>query len=323
MSSSTKPGVSWWNKLKEGTQKLADKGSASFGENGFVVLLLVVFVLLFVIVIIYISFKIRSANLEGKQLVKDPVRLDQLAKPLVVPNSEIPTTVVGLEYSFAFWVYIGNLQQTSTMTTTNSHKLVFYRGEADKLTSANPVVVLDGVNSRMHIVIKTTQSTLDGADYNQDLSSITRRNCFLDTANATCLDSHNKHVVMSIDYVPIQRWVHVVFTIDNKLLTVYLDGDVYSVKSVDEFRSLKNLASSLVVDKTNGDVFVGKNMSIANGNTVDGYLSNLEFYNYAMSIDDVKRAYYRGPYKKSWLSFVGLSDYGVRTPIYKLSEEDS
>ena len=128
---------------------------------------------------------------------------------------------------------------------------------------------------------------------------------------------------MSIDYVPIQRWVHVVFTIDNKLLTVYLDGDVYSVKSVDEFRSLKNLASSLVVDKTNGDVFVGKNMSIANGNTVDGYLSNLEFYNYAMSIDDVKRAYYRGPYKKSWLSFVGLSDYGVRTPIYKLSEEDS
>jgi len=320
MSSPAKTGESWWNKAKDFAKSTAEKGSSTFGENGFVVMLIVAFVLLFVIVMIYISFKIRSSKLEGKNLVKEPVRVDQLAKPLVVPNSEIPVTVVGLEYSYSLWVYIANLEQTSTNSAQSSHKIVFYRGQAENLQSANPIVVLDGVNSKMHIVIKTTNSTLTDINYTQDLSQITSRNCFLDTVSTECLANQNTHAIISVDYVPIQRWVHIAFTIDNKLLTVYLDGDVYSVKSIDEFKSMKNRA--IVLDKTNGDIFVGKNVAVANGNTFDGYVSSLGFYNYAMSIDDVKIAYNRGPYKKNWLSYFGLGDYGVRAPIYKISEED-
>jgi hypothetical protein len=87
----------------------------------------------------------------------------------------------------------------------------------------------------------------------------------------------NKHIIMPIDYVPLQRWVHVLFTVDNKLVTVYMDGEIYSVKSVDELKTAKQLPENLVFDKTTGSMFVGKNPLIGNGSTMTGYLSRLSF----------------------------------------------
>ncbi len=325
----TNAGKSTFSKLSSTFSDTSSKLKSQVGENGFVVLMLIIFVLIFVIVIIYVSFKIRSSNLQGKRLTSQPYKLDALAKPVQIVNADIPATVVGLEFSYCFWVYVANLEQTSTTNTSSNHKIIWFRGPVgDKLTSANPVVLVDGTNSKMYIVLKTTNSSLSatpGIPYENDLTLITERNCFLDTTAATCnmSDTENRHVIMSIDYVPIQRWVHVAFTVDNKLITLYLDGDIYSVKSVDEFKSQKNLASSLVLDKSLGDIWVGKNPAIANGNTLNGYLSRLEFYNYSMSVNDVRDSYNAGPYKKSWLSYVGLGDYGVRAPIYKLSEENS
>ena len=323
----TNAGKSTFSKLSSTFKDTSSKLKSKWGENGFVILLLIIFVLIFVIVIIYVSFKIRSSNLQGKRLTSQPVKLDDLAKPVQVVNADIPSTVVGLEFSYCFWVYVANLEQTSTSTTSTNHKLIWFRGaSSDKLTSANPLVIVDGVNSKMHIVLKTTRSTLSSTvkgalPYESDLTQVTGKNCFMNTTSPTCLPDNNSHVIMTIDYIPIQRWVHVAFSVDNKLITVYLDGDIYSVKSVDEFKSQKKLDSNLVLDKTLGDIWVGKNPAIARGNTLNGYLSRLEFYNYAMSISDVKDSYNAGPYKKSWLAYVGLDDYGVRAPIYKLSND--
>jgi len=313
------------NAAAETAKGFMGKLSAWTGENGVVVLMILGFVLVFMIVVIYISFKIKSSSLQGKRLVQTPIKLDKMAAPLEVPGSMIPTPMVGLEYSYGFWIYIENLDQVNS-----GHKLLFYRGEAGNVSSANPIVLMDGISNKLNIVLKTANSSLSSATlpaqsgkapptYENDLSNISTFNCFA-SKETTCLPYQNKHVIIPIDYVPIQRWVHVMFTVENKLITVYLDGEIYSVKSVDELKGMKKLPDNLVIDKTTGTVFVGKNPQVGNGNTINGYLSRLEFFNYAVSLNDVKALYANGPLKTGLLSMIGLANYGVRAPIYRIDE---
>jgi len=296
------------------------------GESTLIVILIIAFALLFIIVIIYITFKIKSSSLQGKRLTQVPLKLDKMSAPFEVPGAIIPTPMVGLEYTYGFWMYIENLEQTG-----GSHRMIFYRGESGNLTNANPVVVMDGLSNKLYIVIKTTNSSLSSANlpqptsasavtYEGDLSNITKFNCFNNKSDPTCIGYENKHIILPIDYIPIQRWVHVMFSVDNKLVTVYMDGEIYSVKSVDELKTMKNLSENLVLDKTVGSVFVGKNPKIGNGNTMTGYLSRLEFFNYALSLNDVKRIYSSGPLSRGILSMLGLSNYGVRAPIYRIDD---
>jgi len=311
---------------KSAVSGLMSKLTSFTGESTLVVILIIAFALLFFIVIIYISFKIKSSSLQGKRLTQVPLKLDKMSAPLEVPGSIIPTPMVGLEYTYGFWMYIENIDQSA-----GSHKILFYRGEAGNLTNANPVVMMDSVSNKLYIVMKTTNSSLSSANlpqpttnksitYENDLSNVTSFNCFTNKSDATCRSYENKHVIIPIDYVPIQRWVHVMFCVDNKLVTVYMDGEIYSVKSVDELKNQKKMTENLVLDKTVGTVFIGKNPKIGAGNTLTGYLSRLEFYNYALSLNDVKSVYSAGPLKRGLMSVFGINNYGVRNPIYRIDE---
>ncbi len=296
------------------------------GDNSFTVLLIILTVLIFIMVVIYITFKIRASNLEGKRLVESPIKLDTMTSPLEISNSNIPVPSVGLEYSYNMWLYIENLEQSSAGANPTQHKLLFYRGDPATVENANPLVMLDGVNSKMYIVFKTTNSTLKSdkpKEYENDLKKVVEYNCFNSKSARTCsfTSAENRHVIITIDYIPIQRWVNIAFSVDNKIITVYVDGEIYSVKSVDEYRSLKHLENNLVLSNSTGTIYVGKNPNVGNGNTVSGYLSRLEFYNYAVSVNDVRNMYSSGPFKKSWLSYVGMNQYGVRNPIYRIDQQ--
>ena len=313
-------------RAKEVGANVITRLSSFTGENALVVILILAFALLFIIVIIYISFKIKSSSLKGKNLTHTPLKLDKMAAPYEVPGSMIPTPAVGIEYSFGWWMYIENVDQTGS-----GGKMIFYRGESGNLINANPVVMMDAVTNKLYIVLKSANSSLSSSTlpapsggapptYESDLGNILKYNCFMNKSETTCLPYMNKHVIIPVDYVPLQRWVHVLFTVDNKLVTVYMDGEIYSVKSVDELRVAKNLPENLVFDKTTGSIFVGKNPIVGNGSTMTGYLSRLSFFNYSLSLNDVKSIYAAGPLKRGPLSVLGVNNYGVRNPIYRLDE---
>jgi hypothetical protein len=302
---------------------------------------LIVVVLLFLVVILYILFMIKSPKLSGKELISKPLRLDQLANPKEISNSQMPLSVVGREYSYSFWVYVDSYDQT--YTTTNGKmlpidKLVFYRGTAGTVIGANPVVFMDGLSNKMHIAIKTQGSvpqSVAGVDYNANLYNIRSMNYFqnpqLKLRDQSALQpAINKYLLISIDYVPLQRWVHVSFVVDNKLLTIYMDGEIYSVKSTDEYKALREqeldlrgnpIDVNVIVDKTDGNLYVGKN-SVGNRNVMSGYLSRLQYYNFALPLTEVKRQYAQGPQKTGLFGLGGMDwNYGIRSPVYKLDEQ--
>jgi hypothetical protein len=295
-------------KAKELFTKSYGKFKGAVGESGLIIVLIIIFVLVFIIVIIYISFKIKSSKLEGKRAVTLPIRLNNMTSPYEISGSLLPAPAIGLEYSYAMWIYVEDFDQSGG----RAPKLIFYRSATPGLSIANPIVMMDAINSKMYIVIKSNTSKLES----NDLQSVLDNNCFL-KSGSTCGPGTNTHMVLTIDYVPIQRWVHVAFSIDNKIITVFLDGEIYMVKSVDEFRASMQL-TSLITDKTSGTLFVGPSAGI--GQSINGYMSRLEFFNYAMSFNEVRDIYSQGPYKKSFLSYLGVSNYGFRAPVYRLDE---
>lgn len=302
--------------------KGAEKMKELYEKQGPLIIFLLVVLLVFVAVIIYISFAMKNSNLKGKMLIQKPIKLNELSVPYEVASAEVPRPSVGREYSFSFWLYIENYEQTA------DHKLVFARtSNKGDISTANPIVMMDRKDNRMYIVIKTQDSSLPGS-----VNGVTRLTEVIDNnyfRKLKPVPTDNKHIIMEVDYVPLQRWVNIMFVIDNKIVTVFMDGEIYSVKSTDELKALKKpeidpltgkpKKENLIIDKTDGDILIGKN-PINDRHTVNGYLSALSFSNYAMSLNQVKSTYNGGPMSKGGLLASMGIQYGVRNPLYKLSD---
>jgi len=324
----------------------AKKVAAKSGDKMPFTIALIVIVLLFMFVIIYILFMIKSPRLSGKQLISDPVRLNQMDTPTEIASSLLPPSSVGREYSFSFWIYLDSYDQTYTASDGKMlmpiDKMVFYRGVSGSVMGANPVVFMDGLSNKLYIAIKTQNSSPDnkpelGVDYNANLYNFRSMNYFtnpkLKLRDQSALQGAiNKYMLVGVDYVPLQRWVHIAFVVDNKLLTVFVDGEIYSVKSTDEYKTMREseldirgrpIDVNVIADKTDGNVYVGKNGAVGSGTAAPGYLSRLQYFNYALPLTDVKRQYGQGPTKTGLFGINGVWSYGIRSPLYKLDDQST
>jgi disulfide oxidoreductase YuzD len=287
------------------------------------IVIIVITVLIFIFVIVYISFAMKSSNLKGKVLLKDPVKINEKDSPYQIANADIPKTESGREYSYGFWMYLENFTRT-----IDGHKLVLYRGNAGDASSANPLIMLDKNSNKMYIIIKTNESSIDYNNVNENLDSILQNNYFMQQSIDFNNPNKNTHLISVIDYIPLQRWVYINVVVNNKYVTLYMDGNIYSIKSTDEFKAArqpvvnrlgKTVDYNVIIDKTDGDLFVGKGV-VGNKTTFDGYIAKVEFFNYALTMEQVKKAYESGPVPSGMLSKLGLSQYGFRSPVYRMNE---
>lgn len=292
------------------------------------IIIIVVTILLFIFVILYITFAMKSSNLKGKALMTTPIKVDKVDNPIQIPNSEIPKTESGREYAYTFWMYLESfVPEMDAPNNRPLHKLIMYRGNAGDVASANPLIMMDGQTNKLYIIIKTTESSIVSNTVNDNLHEIIANNYFMSNISLENPKA-NKHLILAVDYIPLQRWVHVGVVVDNKVITLYLDGEIYSVKSTDEFKAARQphvtrlgkvVPYNLIVEKTDGDLFVGKSR-VGNKRTIDGFMGKIEFFNYALSMEQLKKAYKTGPMPTGLLSMLGLGQYGFRSPVYKLNE---
>lgn len=311
----------------------SNAGPSVSGDKMPLFIVIGVTVLLFVAVILYITFRMKGGNLSGRALTSLPIRLDTIETPVEVAAADIPKPTVGREYTYTFWLYLEEFVPDYNPTGKHAwHKMVFYRGNAGDVSTANPIVMMDGQSNKLYIVIKTEGSKLStkfgtNANINTNLHEIIDNNYFLNKSKRINDPDVNKHIIMGIDYIPLQRWVHVGIVVDNKLATVYVDGEIYSVKSVDEFKGTrapeqnlgKTIDYNLIIDRSEANVYIGKGV-VGDKKAPNGFLGKLEYFNYALGSDDIKKVYSTGPIKGGLLSMFGMSQYGVRAPIYKVSD---
>jgi hypothetical protein len=305
------------------------KLSSLFEGKSAIVIGFVVVVLAFVLVIVFILQQIKGNSLKkGARFLDTPVNLTNMDGPIEILGSDLPTQTIGSQFTYSFWMYMNNFTQTG-----ENNKLLFYRGQKDSIASANPVVMLDSNTSKMHFVLKTVGSTLSAKDANikyQNLKDIVNQNYFVNQNIKSDTEDSNKHLIVTINSVPLNRWVHYVLSVNDNLITLYVDGELYAVKTVDNFKQMKPIEYdyrknpieiNVPIDEAAGNVYIGRNPNIAGKTSIEGHFSKLQVFNHALTTDEVYKVYKSSPYSGSLYTLGGR--YGFRAPIYRLDQNTS
>lgn len=282
-------------------QRLSQVGnaiSAGLSSRSAAIAMMVIVFAALIALIIYIVYKIRARNLKSSVIVDRPMKLYNMQEtPKQFGRKKMAPTINGQEFTYSFWLYIVDSDFSSDM-----HRLIFFRNDEADLDKANPVVFMDGRTNRLYVSARTNKSF--------DVDNLN-----------TLLPEHasaNNYMTAVVEYIPLQRWVNIAVVFQDNLMTVYKDGDMYTVKNVHDLWDANSDADRPVFSGTKGNLYVGKTAD--NGTDTPGFLSRLAFHNYALMDSDVHALYEKGPVGGGLL---GSVPYGVRSPIYRLDGSSS
>lgn len=131
------------------------------------------------------------------------------------------------------------------------------------------------------------------------------------TNTLTCQFGEDPAQSASIQYLPMNRWVHVVVVYNNTTVTFFEDGEVHSVHA---------LTNSYDAGSGMLGISGGRDMGTTYA-PFKGYVGHVAVMNFQPSPGLVKRLYASGPTATAgWLSVFGIPGYGLRNPVYKLNK---
>lgn len=303
-----------------------NKVSSFFEGRTTIVVSFIIVLFAFLAVILYILRQLKTNGYrKGFSALNDTLNLTKAEGTTIIDGVNLPSQLLGDQYSYSFWLYVDNFVQTP-----DNNKVIFYRGDKDNVRNANPIVMMDGLSNKLMFAIKTRNSVLASTDpkinYN-NLKDIASNNYFFNSDLKIDTPNVNTHLIMTIDSVPFNRWVHYAFSIKDNIVTVFQDGEIYAVKTTDNFIQMKPTEYDLrgqpkkiplSFDQSQGSLYIGANPLVAGKTTVDGYVSKLNVFNYALTTQDVKGLYNSTPFPRG-LYTIGGNRYGIRNPVYKVT----
>ena len=307
-------------------------GKLMDGDKMALIVFILVVIITFVIVILYIIYALRSNNLTASKVNKTPIEIHTIQTPVIADTGLMPAPLSGTEFALSLWIYVDSMN-TSLQTSGSGEpygNLILYQGASTSdISGANFITFMDATTNKLYIAMKTINNSLDQT-CNDNIQNIIKNNYFMNKHLSLNNNTNiNSYVISAIDYIPLQRWVNIAIIIDNKLITTMIDGEIYSIQTTDQIKSSRDteydannspINNPVIIDMPSGSLFIGKNPSIGRGNVVSGYVGNVNYWNYAPSINDLKNFYNNGPIGGwSLLRKLGIS-YGIRSPLYKLGQ---
>jgi hypothetical protein len=220
----------------------------------------------------------------------------------------------GKRRSYTFWIYINDLNKFN-----GSYKHVFHIGDTPgDITKASPYVFLDKFENKLYVRFAST-----GTDTYTAMGIYP--NPTKNVQNFNTNDQKNSFVEQGIEvpYVPIQRWVHIAIVVNENTnggtIAAYVDGDLSKIVTTNDILegggSVK--VRDLDLDRM-GDLHVGGSISSDSiGVGFSGLISKVTMFNYDLNDRDIIANYNEGPLD-GFLSSLGLANYGLRSPIYKI-----
>jgi hypothetical protein len=318
--------------VSNATESIRNFYDTSFNNNTLFIGLFVVIV--FTIIIAYLLYTYIGTLLFAK--IKSTVsdtKVPVIGTKMSKFTAELAKNANGSRKSFSFWIYINDLikykGQYQIVGAVSSD------GENNyNITQCSPYIFLDKTNNTLFIRF----TKLDDENYNKEIKQLN-----------TPKDLHKfMRTGISIDYVPMQRWVHIAVVCNSSAfkttLFAYVDGElVKSLANGEPFKLIGYETSYLTIptcsrddglqicetsNKTDfnnininmtGYLYVGNSRDYSKGIGPGfyGLLSSFTVYNYELNQQDIYNIYNEGPVT-GFLAKLGLSSYGVRSPIYKL-----
>ena len=256
--------------------------------------------IILVAVIIYVVIKIRRFSLKDVPLSSQPVVIANPANggAVLAPAGILPESVAGNEFTITAWLYIDNLQDKP-----DDHKVVMYQGGATTFENASWIVYMDANTNKMTIAVTTTGVDGTYMPINGPNSKLTLRD----------IDKDKFFLRASIDYLPLQKWVLVSFTIKEANLSLYLDGELYTVSTVYDL-PLRTNDIRPIVPRPAGDIVIGAPSGTIG---VAGYIARPRYSNYSLTMKQIRGVYEQGPYAtSSFLRYLGIPNLAFRSPVF-------
>ena len=237
--------------------------NTTVAKMAFLILVLIVFVFILHLAIYVIGYFTRPPSspyiVQGMITGSDALSIaqdPQNSESIPLQRSNDQTT--GMEFTWALWLKIDKNKTQNGTTVKAAH--IFNKGNAD-FDSTSGIAT---VNNAPGLYL------LDG-DTGGNATNTLR--FMMDTVVST-----TKNDVLEIPNVPFGKWVHVVVRLENLHLDAYVNGTI-----------VKRLTLA-AVPKQNYD-----NINVCNNGGFTGALSNLRYYNYALSVFEINAVVLGGP----------------------------
>lgn len=228
----------------------------------------------------------------------------------------------GIKRTYGFWIYINDI----TKYQGNKYRHVAHIGKSHKeIKNATPYIYLDGYSNKMYVRFATKNednlypeiSPGDGGlnSYTSDVLKDAKLSTYVKSGSSSSVPDAD--CVITINYVPIQRWVHIVIVVsdvNDGYIHTYIDGELE--------KSTEKLNLHEHNFENTGNLYVGGSIANSTINTTgfSGLISKFTLYNYDLNKNDVYKEYNKGPINSIFASMgLGAANYGLRNPIYKLN----
>lgn len=281
------------NKVKEELSS-AVTNTTKILSNPNVLYGLIAIIIVAIICVIIIYYFISRSVFNKKSFTVEKTKFPVKGYITSLLPADIPSSGNGSRRTYTFWIYVNDLNNSS-----GDIRHVWSIG--DKTATENsPIVYIDPDSNKLNI-------------------SFAKENI---TDNLLSKSSDQKYKI-KFDYLPLQRWVHIGIVVNDNYsgttVTLYMDSEI--VKSVTNGGDSSNEDNELTADSSdwNKEVDLDKSGSLLVGgdkNGFNGLVSKVTIHNYDLNSKDIYNSYSEGPID-GLLASLG---YGVRTPLYKLSD---
>jgi len=235
----------------------------------------------------------------------------------------------GKKRTYTFWIYIKDMAH-------KYFKNVLYIGNENTLKGRSPQIFMDKQKNKLFIRFNKDQNqTGDGETYLDSYSGIGTAGSSIDeefgesTAYSDAFKRYMKQGVC-IEYVPIQRWVHIGIVVNDYgnnqggSIATYVDGDLVGLANQGEkMRGYGDVTEEHTYDINNLELEKNDDLIIGGEHNTDttpgfaGLLCKFTMFNYDLNDRDIHNDYNEGPIDNI-MAKLGLGAYGVRSPIYKI-----
>ena len=199
----------------------------------------------------------------------------------------------GMEFTWGFWI------QVLAIPSTSKYQAVFVKGSAPD-TKSYGINGLVSVNNGPGVYVK---AQTDGETGNQCVLHFEMNVVNPDNSAGASNQTVNK--TLDVTNFPIGKWSHVAFRLQNKILDCYVNGTVTNRVNFGDY-----------IPKQNYD-----NIYLCGNGGFPGNLSNLRYYDYALSVYEINSIVYYGPNlnavgegNNTRYDFLGLGWYTYNQP---------
>ena len=173
----------------------------------------------------------------------------------------------GIEFSYSFYLYVN----PATFSGNKTFKHVFHKGYATPWPLMAPGVFLHSDTNTMRVVMNTYKNPYTYAD---------------------------------VKNIPVQKWFHVVLNSYKGGLDIFVNGNLANRISFTDTVPYQNFQDIVIFSNANINTLRGSSIPSLNGEDFQfegafkGYLSNLTYARYALSVNEIQRLLNAGPSSK-------------------------